>query len=1290
MTEDEIKAVEALQKQYDSFVYGMTSSIETFSESGSVGGFSALFCEWLAGLFQIPFKPVIYEWGDLIAGLETGEIDFSGDLTPSEERRKTYFMTSAIAQRTIKYIRIKDNPPLAKIAEERPLRLAFLDGSVTYTSILSLSAYPEFEILFTRDFESAYETLKSGKADAFLAESVVEAAFDIYDDVIAEDFFPIIYSPVSLTAQNPKFQPIISIVQKALLNDGSRYLSELYNQGQMEYLKHKLLMHLSEEEKAYIQTNPVVSYVAENDNYPVSFYDTREKEWRGIAFEVLDEIQALTGLTFEIANDQNMNWSSIIEMLEDGRASMITELILSEERKDRFLWPASVIMANDYSALLSKADFRNINISEILYVKVGLHRGTAHTELFNNLFPDHENTVVYDNLNAAFDALERGEIDMVMTSQHQFLILSNFRELTGYKINFAFDRMFDSTFGFNKNDEVLCSIIDKALAMVNTKRISGNWMHKTFDYTAKMIQDQRRWLISVSALVFVLLLVLVLFFIKFNDSKRLENLVQKRTVELENQRMLLHTINTSATTMLSTVDDEKFEDSLLSGMELLCQCTNVDRVQIWQNEMIEDELYFVLKYERLSDTGRQKTPIPLGMKFPYKDKPEWKEKFLRGEYINGALNTLPPADQEFLRQYEVKSIAITPLLLQDHFWGFFSVVDCIVERAFSEEELKIFHSASLMMANAVNRHAQAAKIREARDAAEAASLAKSTFLANMSHEIRTPMNSIMGFSELALDGDIPPKTKDYLKKIHTNAEWLLQIINDILDLSKIESGKMELEKIPFDIHELFTSCRTLILPKAVEKGLVLHFYAEPSIGKRPLGDPTRLRHVFVNLLSNAVKFTNTGMVKLHMAIMQKSENFITMHFEVKDSGIGMTREQIGKIFEPFVQAETGTTRQYGGTGLGLPIAKNIIELMGGKFLVESTPGVGSKFSFDLKFEMIDVPEDEKLDKKIIFNDLEKPLFEGEILLCEDNEMNQQVICEHLARVGFKTVIAENGKIGVEMVQNRIERGERQFDLIFMDMHMPVMDGLEASEKIKGLNPGIPIVALTANVMSNDRELYKTYGMSYCLGKPFSSQQLWRCLMKYFVPISMGNTDTDAQETKDIEVDEDFQKNLKLLFVKGNQNKYEEIIRALKENNIKLANRLAHTLKSNAGQIGKTSLQQAAADVEQQLKDGKNLATEEQLKILETELSKVLDELSSVHKESAGQPVLETKTLDPQKVRELIEKLEPLLESGNLKSLEFVKDIRVIPGSEGLIQKMEDFEFEDAAAKLTELKKELSI
>ncbi|MCL2266331.1 MAG: ATP-binding protein [Treponema sp.] len=220
-------------------------------------------------------------------------------------------------------------------------------------------------------------------------------------------------------------------------------------------------------------------------------------------------------------------------------------------------------------------------------------------------------------------------------------------------------------------------------------------------------------------------------------------------------------------------------------------------------------------------------------------------------------------------------------------------------------------------------YVEANKLR--RDA-EIASISKSTFLANMSHEIRTPMNSIMGFSELALDGEAEPKTRDYLGKIITNAEWLLQIINDILDISKVESGKMELESIPFDMHALFSSCRALILPKASEKGIILHFYAEPSLSKQPLGDPTRLRQVLINLLSNAVKFTNSGMIKLQAVVTNVAENSIAMHFEIKDSGIGMTPEQIEKIFDPFTQAETGTTRKYGGTGLGLTISKSIIDL----------------------------------------------------------------------------------------------------------------------------------------------------------------------------------------------------------------------------------------------------------------------------------------------------------------------------------------------------------------------------
>jgi signal transduction histidine kinase/DNA-binding response OmpR family regulator len=1123
VTEDEIKDIEALRKQTGSFVYGMTTGTESFSANGVIGGFSALVCEWLTGLFGIPFKLVIYEWGDLVKGLETGEVDFSGDLTPSDERRKTYFMTGAIAQRTIKYFRIKDSQPLAEIAEERPLRFIFLEGSTTYNSILSSNVYAGFEVVFIRDTESAYELLKSGNADAFLVENIVEAAFDIHGDVITEDVFPMIYSPVSLTTQNPKLQSIISVVQKALHNGGPRYLSLLYNQGQREYLKHKLFMQLSEEEEEYIQTHPVVLFVAQNDNYPVSFYNTQEKKWQGIAFDVLGEIQTLTGLAFEIANDHDIDWPFILEMLEDGRASMVTELIRSEDRKDRFLWPDSYVMS-DFFVLISKSEFRNINASEILYVRVGLPKGTAHTELFKNWFPDHEYATEYDNLNIAFDALGRGDIDMVMSSQHQFLTLTNFRELPGYKINVAFARTFDSTFGFNKNETILCSIVDKALAMIDTSGISGQWMRRVFDYRFKLIQAQIPWLVGATALVLGLFFMFVLLLRNRGEGRKLEEVVQERTAELNRSQLDLE--------------------------------------------------------------------------------------------------------------------------------------------------------AALGIAKAANN-------------------SKTVFLANMSHEIRTPMNSIVGFAELALDGEVSPKTRDYLVKIHTNAEWLLQIINDILDISKIESGKMEMERIPFDLHELFASCRTLVMPKAVEKGIQLHFYAEPSVGKKPLGDPTRLRQVFVNLLSNAIKFTNTGMVKLLSDITKTSEKTATIYFEIRDSGIGMTEEQIEKIFEPFTQAETGTTRKYGGTGLGLAITRNIVEMMGGHLMVESTPGIGSKFSFELTFDTIDITEDEKLERKIVLDDIEKPMFEGEVLLCEDNAMNQQVICEHLARVGLKTTVADNGKIGVDIARNRNEKGAKQFDLIFMDMHMPVMDGLEASAKIVELGITTPIVAMTANVMADDMEVYKLSGMNDCVGKPFTSQELWRCLLKYLKPINGETSYTKTSEKKSrtktlpLEADLEFMKELKKTFLRYNEKKFDDIANALKTGEIELAHRLVHTLKSNAGQIGRTSLQEAAADVEYNLRDGNNLVTPQQMTLLETELnaaiSQIEAELSSELQPGSSQAG-EGSPLGPQSARELFEKLEPMLKMGSPECLKLIEGLRLIPGSEELIRQIDDFSFDKALETLVELKK----
>ena len=300
-------------------------------------------------------------------------------------------------------------------------------------------------------------------------------------------------------------------------------------------------------------------------------------------------------------------------------------------------------------------------------------------------------------------------------------------------------------------------------------------------------------------------------------------------------------------------------------------------------------------------------------------------------------------------------------------------------------------------------------------------------------------------------------------------------------------------------------------------------------------------------------------------------------------------------------------------------------------------------------------------------------------------MNQQVICEHLSRIGIKTVVAENGKIGLDLVQNRAEKGEKQFDLIFMDMHMPVMDGLEASAKIRAIDMNIPIVAMTANIMTSEREVYKLHGLHDCVGKPFTSQELWRCLMKYLTPLSI---EKDGEKNTQLEEDIEFQKGLQAFFVRGNQGKYSEIVKALKDNDIALAYRLAHSLKGNAAQIGKTLLQRAAANVEAKLKDDKNCVTEDMLQILEIELNTVLQELSSLREGPVSGPEGGL-PLEPERISDLFETLENLLNAGNPECRNFTNDLFLIRGNDELknklIQQMDDFDFSAAAATLKLLK-----
>ncbi|MCL1877492.1 MAG: ATP-binding protein, partial [Defluviitaleaceae bacterium] len=743
-------------------------------------------------------------------------------------------------------------------------------------------------------------------------------------------------------------------------------------------------------------------------------------------------------------------------------------------------------------------------------------------------------------------------------------------------------------------------------------------------------------------------------------------------------------------------DVDSCEDALRQCIEMFGLCLNADRVQLWRIDMQQNGANASLKNEWVSDIGREYAQVNKNLFITFGSLPKWEQMFLNGESYNGPVASLPREEQELINSSgELKSVAIIPIFMQEQIWGLISIDDCVNERIFSNEEMDIIRSASLMMANAYHRVEHALE-QQRIEIAEAKNREKSKFLARMSHEIRTPITAVIGISEIQLQkSGLSLDMKETFTRIHNSATLLLGIINDILDFTKIEAGRMGLRHDEYEVTSLINGITHLHVAYLGGKDIRFNLHVDENLPSYLIGDVIRIEQILNNLLSNAFKYTEKGSVDLQLSCIKNEETdkSIILQISITDTGVGMTEEQLAKIFDEFARFYEHGTHIASGTGLGMPIVQSLIHMLNAEIRLESAPGKGTNVVVRIpqaksqKAEILGIKAAralQNLDTTHISSDRYKfapePMPYGRVLVVDDLEANTYVAKGLLEFYELDIDVCDSGYEAV----NKIKQGN-VYDIVLMDYMMPGQDGTETMKIMRSMGYTEPIVAFTANALIGKAEEFIKKGYDDFISKPIQAKHLNAVLTKYIrdkqSPEVLAAAKSATRTKKDNPDSVDLVKKLRLDFVKSHHKIFANIQSALEVADINTAHRLSHSLKSLAALIHEPVLSQMAKDIED-LFEKNEIPSSNQLALLEEELNRVLSCIGKT-------PEIRKKDFDVDKFSALFDELLPMLKSQNTASLDFVDELHKIPETAVLIRQIEEFKFNSALQTLETLRQVLN-